>query len=186
VAAAIAPLGFALGAALGATGAPRAMACLSAPLMVAGASQLALVTRVDAGASAATAAIAAVLVNIRFAIYGAAMATRFAGQPRWFRLLGAHYVVDQTYALVGGIGPDDLGASDFRRYFTTAGSLLALLWTASVGAGVIVGPSVPGAVPMELVMPAMFVGMIAPQVHRREDLIAVLFGALAAIGGVAP
>jgi predicted branched-subunit amino acid permease len=174
VGAAIAPLGIALGAAMGETDVSPVVAALTAPLMVAGASQLALVSQLDQGATALAAALAAVLINLRFVVYGAAMSSRFAGQPRWFRLLGPHSVVDQSYGMVTARAADgdlpDGDARAFRRYFATAGGLLTAVWTVSVGIGIVAGSLLPEGIPLDLVLPAMFVGIVVPQLKGRRDL----------------
>ena len=183
VASAIGPLGIALGAAMAESDLSAPLTALTAPLMVAGASQLTLVTQLDLGAPAAAAALASVIVNLRFVVYGAALSSRFAGQPLWFRVLGAHFVVDQTYGLVvtSGIGDD---VREFRTYFATAGTLLATAWSASVATGVVAGSVLPDAVPLDLVMPAMFIGMALPQVTNRRELGVAVVAVPVAVTGL--
>jgi len=170
---AIAPLGVALGAAMAKTDVSPVVAAVTAPLMVAGASQLALVTQLDAGATTVAAALAAVLVNLRFVVYGAAMSPRFTGQPRWFRLVGSHFVVDQTYGMVLAIGArGDVDDRDsFRHYFVVAGGLLVAAWSLSVCLGVVGGSLLPASIPLGLVLPAMFVGIVVPQLSGPRALV---------------
>lgn len=183
---AIAPMGIALGVALGEMGAPPLVSWLGAPLLVAGSAQLALMDQLDAGATVLAATLAALLVNSRFLVYGAALADRFSRQPRWFRWLGAHYVVDQTYGLVTGrIGDGDSDA-DFRRYFTTAGTLLCAVWTLSVGIGTVAGPVLPAGLPLEFVLPAMFLALIVPGLHHRSEVWAATAGGSLALAGLSP
>lgn len=68
-----------LGADLGlaAMSTPAFVTWLSSPLMVAGTSQLVLFTQLDTDSAAISAALAAVLLNSRFVIYGAALSRRF-------------------------------------------------------------------------------------------------------------
>lgn len=183
---AVAPLGFALGASLAATTAPRLVAWFTAPLMVAGSAQLVLVSQLDAGAPLFGAVAAALLLNGRFVVYGAALAPRFALQPWWFRLLGAHYVVDQTYGLVAAWADHQTDATWFRRFFTTSGTILWLTWTTSVGAGILAGPALPESVPVEIVLPVMFVALVVPQLTGRTELGAATAGATAAMCGLPP
>lgn len=183
---AIGPLGLALGAALSQSNAPTFVAWLTAPLMIAGAAQLILVTELDRGAPILSAAAAALLLNSRFVVYGAALAERFRHQPRWFKVLGAHYVVDQTYGLVAARLRDDVDAAAFRSYFTTVGTLLALVWTASVGAGVLAGPLLPESVPLEFVLPASFVAMVVPQITGARHLAVVVVAVALGFTGLPP
>lgn len=182
---AIAPLGVAVGVALGALSPSPVVTWLSAPLILAGASQVVLFTQIDGGAAFVSAALAAIVLNGRFVIYGAALAGRFTtAQPRWFRVLGPHYIVDQTYAMTLNDVSDADTDDDFRRYFTTAGTLLCAAWSAAVGIGIALGPILPDQIPLEFVLPASFVALIAPTVTRVTELATVLVGGLAVL--VAP
>jgi predicted branched-subunit amino acid permease len=180
---AIAPLGVALGATAGETDLPPLLVLLTAPLMVAGAAQLVLVAELDHGASAVTAAVAAILLNARFVVYGAALATRFRSQPRWFRLIAPHYVVDQTYAMVSRAVSRDASDRWFRRYLTSAGTVLWIGWTASFGIGIVAGPLLPSGLWLDAILPLTFAAMITPQLRQATHVAAVTAGgALVAIG----
>jgi predicted branched-subunit amino acid permease len=184
---AITPLGIALGVALGSMSTPTWVTWLSAPLMVAGASQLVLFSQIDDGSSLLLAALASIVLNARFIVYGAALSDRFtARQPRWFRLLGPHYIVDQTYAMTVSDISDDDDADDFRGYFVTAGTVLWVAWTCSVGVGLLVGPVVPSQIPLEFVLPASFLALVVPGLGNRSEVAAVLVGAACASNALDP
>jgi predicted branched-subunit amino acid permease len=160
------------------------IAWLTAPLLVAGASQLTLISQLDAGEAALAAVTSALLVNSRFVIYGAALARRFSDQPRWFRWLGPSFVVDQTYALAARRSDAFRSPEDFRRYYLAASTLLWATWTVSVGAGVLAGPVLPSSLPLEFVFPAMFVALVVPMLKGRSELFAAALGALVVFSGV--
>jgi predicted branched-subunit amino acid permease len=183
---AIVPLGVALGVALGETTSSRLVAWLSAPLLVAGSSQLVLLGQLDHGTAVIAAALAAIVLNARFVVYGAALAERFSGQPRWFRWLGPHYIVDQTYAMVVADADDNTSNDQFRHYFAAAGTLLWFAWTCSVGIGLLAGPIVPPQVPLEIVLPATFVALIVPGLTRNSEILAVLVGTGISVGAASP
>lgn len=183
---AIAPMGLALGVALVELGTPPLVSWLGAPMLVAGSSHLVLMSQLDTGATVLAAAVAAVLINSRFVVYGAALADRFSRQPRWFRWVGAHYVVDQTYGLVVARLGVDRSDDEFRHYFVTAGTLLFAVWTCSVGAGIIVGPVVPAELPLEFVLPAMFLALVVPGLRRRSEALAAIAGGSIALVGLSP
>lgn len=179
----IAPLGVALGVALGELPGAGLVAWLSAPLLTAGSSQLVLMTQLDHGAGALTAAAIAVLTNGRFVLYGAALADRFARQPTWFRWVGPHFVVDQTYGLASARIDDNEPPEVFRAFFATSGALLWTVWTLSVGAGMLAGPNLPQQLPLEFVLPAMFIGLVVPGLRTKLELAAVSFGAAVTLSG---
>lgn len=179
---AVAPLGVAVGVTLGAFSISPILTWLSAPVMVAGASQLVLFNQIDSGSPVVAAALAAILLNGRFVIYGAALAPRFGNaQPRWFRAIGPHYIVDQTYAMTLNDITDTDTDTDFRRYFMTAGSTLLIAWTLAVGLGILLGPVLPPQLPLELVLPTSFVALIAPTITTRSEITTVLVGATPAL-----
>ena len=61
-----------------------------------------------AAGSAPIAVIATmVIVNARLMLYGAAIADRFRGQPRWFRIVGPMLLIDQTFAAATDAGPGE-------------------------------------------------------------------------------
>ena len=175
---AIAPLGVAVGVALGQLSASPVLTWLSAPLMVAGASQLVLFNQIDSGSPFFAAALAAILLNGRFVIYCAALATRFDDrQPAWFRTIGPHYIVDQTYAMTLHDIADTDTDDDFRCYFMTAGTTLWAAWTIAVGLGIVIGPVLPPQLPLEFLLPASFVALIAPSITTWSEIAAALLGA---------
>ena len=177
---AVVPLGVALGVALAETSAPKVVAWATAPLMIAGAAQLALVSELDRGSTVLSAVLAALLLNGRFVVYGAAVAGRFADQPRWFRWLGPWFVVDQSYALVNARLDESTSADEFRRFYLGAALLLTAFWTVSVGAGILLGPVMPPALPVEFVLAPMFVALVVPGLRGPSEIAAALLGALAA------
>lgn len=179
---AIAPLGVAVGVALGALSTSPVLTWLSAPLMVAGASQLVLFDEIDNGSPFLAAALAAMLLNGRFVIYGAALAGRFSDrQPGWFRAIGPHYIVDQTYAMTLNDIADTDTDDDFRSYFMVAGTTLLAAWTVAVGLGIVIGPALPPQLPLEFVLPGSFVALIAPTITTRNEIATAMLGATAVV-----
>jgi predicted branched-subunit amino acid permease len=138
--------------------------------------------QIDSGAAFLPAAAAAIVLNARFVIYGAALAGRFSvKQPAWFRAIGPHYIVDQTYAMTVADIADTDGDDEFRHYFMTAGTLLWASWSATVAVGILLGPVLPPQIPLEFVLPASFVALIAPTIRRPLELVTVLSGVLAVL-----
>jgi len=57
----------------------------------------------------------AAVINLRHLMYGGALSPRFRGQPRWFRLLGPYFLLDQVFALTSV--RTELDDDDWRRYY---------------------------------------------------------------------
>ena len=125
-----------------------------------------------AGAGAVLAAVT--LVNARFLLYAAALEPHFRDQPRWFRWAAAHFVVDPTYAMVTRRVTCDLDASTparFRRYWLTAGGVLAVAWVAMTAVGGLLAPVLPASSALDVAAPAMFLAMLVPQLRARPALV---------------
>jgi predicted branched-subunit amino acid permease len=152
---------------------------LSGPLLFAGSAQLAALTLLDSGAGAVAVVATVLVVNARLAMYGAALAPRFRDQPTWFRWLGPHYLVDQMYALVDR-HPGLAGAS-FRRYWLTAGAVLAVGWLTPMVAGAFGGGLLPRHSPLEFASTAVIVALLVPRLRARPSRAPALLAAAVAL-----
>jgi predicted branched-subunit amino acid permease len=146
---------------------------LSSVLLLGGSAQLTGLQMLADGAAPLAVIAALALVNARFLLYAAALEPGFRDQPRWFRLLAPHFVVDPTYALVSG-RPDLLGDVEgpagrarFRRYWLTAGVGLAVTWVAMTVLGVVLAPVLPASPALDVAAPAMFLAVLVPQLRAR-------------------
>jgi predicted branched-subunit amino acid permease len=176
VALAVGPLALVLGVAIDASVVSDLAGVVAAPLIYAGSAHFAALSVSDAGGSAITAVLTALIVSVRFVMYGAALAPRFRGQPAWFRWLGPWTIVDQTFALASS--RDDRGPAWFRGYWLAASALLGAGYTFMVAVGVVLGPVVPAGIGLDLTIPALFVAMLAGRVRDRPALVAVVVGGL--------
>src|SRR4051794_36958178 len=112
---------------------------LSSVALLGGSAQLTTLTMLADGASPVAVVAAVALVNARFLLYAAALEPSFRDQPRWFRWAAAHFVVDPTYAMVTRRG-DLEDPVRFRRYWLTAGGVLAVAWVAMTAVGGLLAP----------------------------------------------
>lgn len=179
------PFGLVLGLAITQSGIGNLVGWSSAPIVYAGAAQLTLVTLLGGGAAWAAAVAAALVVNLRHAMYSAALAPLFQRQPRWFRLLAPYGLIDQMFVL--SMLRKDEDTDDFRRYYLAAGSAFVVFWCAAVALGLLVGPVVPGEWHLEFAIPVMFAGVLAIGVDERPKVVAaVVAGAVAFAGAGLP
>ena len=134
VALAYLPFGLALGATLGSSHLPALVAWSTSPLLFGGAAQLLAVQLLAAGASGVVVVLAALIVNARMLLYGAALAPHAAAWPARWRWLGAYLLADPVYALaVARFSRPDGGGSARHRLLYYLGVGVAL-WTAWHGA----------------------------------------------------
>jgi branched chain amino acid efflux pump len=174
----VVPFGLLIGTTLGRMHLGAALGLGSAALFFGGSGHFAALTLLQGGAGPLAVLATVAVVNSRFALYGAALAPRFADQPAWFRWLAPQVLLDQTYAVA--MARPDLRGPAFRRYWATAGGAFALGWLASNAAGLLLGPVLPEHSALEIAVPAMFIGLLVPQLVRRPAAVAAGVGGLVA------
>jgi predicted branched-subunit amino acid permease len=153
----------------------------SAAAIFAGTAQLSVLTMLRAGAAVVAVVASVAVINARMLLYAAVLEPRFHGQPRWFRWLAVHFVVDPTFALV--TARDDLADPvTFRRYWLALGGMLTCAWTGLVGLGVVLGPRLSAAGHVLAFAPvAVFLAMVAPRLTDRPALAAGVAGAVTGV-----
>lgn len=141
-----------------------------------GSAQFAAVGILAAGGGIASATTAGLLVNGRFLVMGVAVAPSLSG-GRWLRALQGQAVVDASFAIAGD------GAGRFNRHrLFGATAVQGLAWIGGTLLGVSAGASLPDpeAFGVDALLPAFYLALLWPELHRRENIeVAVGGGALA-------
>jgi predicted branched-subunit amino acid permease len=151
------------------------------PLVFAGASQLAVVT-LAATASWFTLVLTAGVINLRHAMYSAALAPRFRHQPKWFRWVGPWVLIDQTFVLVSA--RDDLDDRDWRHFYLTCGVFFLVSWTAVVTLGLFVGDAIPAEWRLGAAPAIMFAGLVVIGATSRPAIVAAVTGAVVCLASL--
>jgi 4-azaleucine resistance transporter AzlC len=142
----------------------------------AGSAQVATVSVLGAGGGVAAAALAALLLNARYAPIGITIAQSFRGNVLT-RLVESQLVVDESWALAGG------GTKRFdRRVFLVVGLMLWIAWTGGTAAGALLGQAIgdPSALGLDGAFAAIFVALLAMQLRDRRRVAAAASGAVIA------
>ena len=141
-----------------------------------GSAQFAAVSVLDDAGGALAAAVAAILLNARYAAQSIAVGAGFSG-PGWRRLLASQLIVDESWALSArGGGRFDVPV------LIGAGLLLYPCWVGGTALGVLGGDLLtdPERLGLDAAFPALFLALLVPQVRARRSLAAALLG-----GGIA-
>ncbi|MEM8925290.1 MAG: AzlC family ABC transporter permease [Actinomycetota bacterium] len=153
-------------------------------LIFGGASQLAGVVILDAGGSIAVAIGTILIINARHLMYSAALRSRFADAPRWFRVVGPFTLVDQLFAITEH-RPDDEPLDYRLSHYLTGGLYWVVWWVVAVGVGVIVGLTLGDVVPeswsLEFSVPLLFLGLLVNTIRDRPGLLAAVVSAVIAV-----
>jgi 4-azaleucine resistance transporter AzlC len=143
----------------------------------AGSAQFAAASILGTGGGAVAAVVAAALLNSRYVPIGLSVAPVSTG-PFWRRLLRAQLVIDESWA-IGNMGA---GRFDLER-IVGAGAVLYAAWVTSTAVGVVAGDLVgdPARLGLDAAFPALFLGLLAPQLGDRRALAAAGLGASIAL-----
>lgn len=143
-------------------------------IVYAGAAQLAMISLAST-ATWLTLVATGTVINLRHVMYSAALAPRFAEQPRWFRWVGPSLLIDQLFAQLAG--RDDLDPRSWRRYYLAAGIFYIVTWTVCVSIGMVIGSAIPTEWRLDVTPAIMFASLVAIGITSAPGLAAASVGA---------
>ncbi|RVV97815.1 branched-chain amino acid ABC transporter permease [Mesobaculum littorinae] len=152
-------------------------------LVIAGASQFtALQLMVDSAPIAAVLA-AALAVNLRMAMYSAALVPWLGSAPFWQRMVISYLNVDQTYAasIPEYERRPEMTVSERVAYFAGIATPIFPLWYGFTWVGAVAGSAFPDGLGLDFVMPIMFIALVAPLVRTVAHAAAVAVSAVSAL-----
>lgn len=161
---ALIPGGFAFGFSAQAVGLPWWAATLMSLLVYSSAAQFLGLALLASGASTLTIVITTIVANLKYALFGAALAPHLRDAPTRGLLLAAQGLADGNFALAQQRIRSDPGHTRTDR-FLFGGYLTAVaFWVPSTLAGVLVGDALPAALEYGLAMaaPALFIAFLTP------------------------
>lgn len=152
-------------------------------IVFAGASQLAAIELFARDAPAVVVVLTVAIINLRMAMYSAAVAPVLARHPRRHRLAAAYVLVDQVFAMLLDRDAVDDGAWNRLGYYVGLGGTLWVLWQLDTLVGAVVGASIPDWLPLSAALPLVFLALLVPAVTDRATFAAaVVSGTIATIG----
>ncbi len=172
------PFGMIYGALALANGLSPAAALAMSTLLFAGSAQFLFCQLLGVGAPATVIVAEVGLLNLRHALYSAALAPRIAHLPRCWKLILAYLLTDEAFAAISQRdAADDTG---LQRHWFYLGAGLALWsgWQLSTAAGVILGARLPAHWPLDFALPLTFIAIVAPLIRSRAMV------ATAAVSGI--
>jgi predicted branched-subunit amino acid permease len=169
------PFAFVVGLVIVESGINPLVGWTSSPIIFGGAAQLTLISLLGSGAAVVAAVTAALVVNVRYLMYSAALAPAFQAQPRWFRALGPGLLIDQLFALAVLRLDDDPRV--LRIYYLSAGLTFWLMWQITTALGLVVGPVVPESWQLEFAVTILFLGLIILSIDKYPKTVAAVVGA---------
>ena len=151
-------------------------------LVFAGASQLAAIELLGRDAPAVVVVLTVAVINLRMAMYSAAMAPVLGRYSRTGRLAVSYLLVDQVFALTVNRAATDDGPWHRLAYALGVGVPLWVVWQIDTFVGAMIGAALPSWLPLSAAVPLIFLALLVPAVTDRASLAAaVVSGVLATV-----
>lgn len=153
-------------------------------IIFAGASQLAAVDLLAAGAAPAVVILTVVVINARHLMYSASLEPHFRDFDLRDKFLLPYLMTDQAYAM-SILKFDEAGLDRTYRkwYFLGAGMALWTTWQSSTTVGIVVGDVIPSSWRLDFAVPLVFLALLVPAVRSRPALVAATVAGLIALSG---
>lgn len=153
-------------------------------LVIAGASQFSALALMSESAPTVIVLLTSLAVNLRMAMYSAALVPHFGKLRTGMKFLVSYFLVDQSFAL--GIKEfderPDQSTKNKLSYFFGVVLAIAPFWYVSTYLGAALGASIPEEFSLDFAIPICFIALIAPllrTIPHTLTAIASIIGALA-------
>jgi predicted branched-subunit amino acid permease len=172
--AALAPFGLLFGVAATEAGLGLGAAMGFSIGVIAGASQFTAVSLMADGAPALVVVLTALAVNLRMAMYSAALAPHLGNAPIWQRALAAYALFDSTYACAAKTYPEhpEWAMRDRLLYFAGAAGPAIPMWLLLTALGSALGATIPAWLALDFAVPVCFLAMVAPGLRTLPQVAA--------------
>jgi predicted branched-subunit amino acid permease len=143
-------------------------------VVIAGAAQFTALELMQKEAPTIIVLISALAVNLRVAMYSAALTPYLGNAPLWQRVIISYLLVDQSYALSHAKFEAEPNMSIPARtaYFFGTCTLVMIAWFSFSYLGATVGTLMPANIPLDFALPIAFLSMIAPMIRSLPHLAA--------------
>ena len=152
-------------------------------LVIAGAAQFAALQLMIENAAIVLVLAAALAVNLRMAMYSAALVPHLGAAPLWQRALVAYVNFDQSY--IQSISEyerhPEMTVQQKAVYFLGVATLITPFWVGSTAVGALIGSAIPPEYGLDFIVPIMFLAMVAPMLKSLAHVAAALTSACVAL-----
>jgi len=152
-------------------------------VVIAGASQFTALALMQDHAPVLIVLATSLAVNLRMAMYSAALTPHLGQAPLWQRALVAYFLVDATYACAATryeAEPD----WDLRRkmaYFFGTALPVCPTWYLTTIAGALIGTGLPDWLALDFAVPICFLAMVAPMLRTLPQILAAATSIIVAL-----
>jgi predicted branched-subunit amino acid permease len=152
-------------------------------IVIAGASQFTALALLQDQAPVIVALLAALAVNLRMAMYSAALVPHVGHAPLRVRALMAYLMVDQAFAVAVRTYEDRPGMRPSERvaYYFGCMAVICPTWYAFTFLGAVFGQAIPATWSLDFAVPVCFIALTAPLLRSLPHVIAAFVAAVASL-----
>jgi predicted branched-subunit amino acid permease len=152
-------------------------------LVIAGAAQFAALQQMSENAPTIIVILTALAVNMRMAMYSAALLPWLGAAPLWQRAAIAYLNTDQTYAMSIAEYERRAGMTISERvaYFFGLAAPVAPAWYGMTVAGALLGRQIPPQFALDFALPITFIAILAPMLRTLAHVAAALTSIVATL-----
>lgn len=145
-------------------------------VVIAGAAQFTALQLLVDNAPTVIVLISALAVNLRVAMYSAALTPYLGAAPLWQRVFIAYFLVDQSYALSHAKfdAAPTMSVPERVRYYAGTNLLVMMAWFSCSYAGAALGTALPADLPLDFALPIAFLAMVGPMLRTPAHMVAAL------------
>lgn len=175
------PFGLIYGALAIKAGIPPLLAIAISSIVFAGSAQFLITKLVAAATPGALMVLAVGVINLRHALYSAALAEKLAHLPLRWKALLAYLLTDEAYATAVRRMDDEREREVRHWYLLGAGFGLWSTWQAACIVGVVLGGRIPAAWSLDFAGTLTFIAIVVPLLRDRASLGAMFTAGIVSI-----
>lgn len=147
----------------------------------AGAAQIAALELLGDDSAVWVALCTALVINLRFLMFSAALAPHFSGASLRRRVAGAYLLVDHAVALAMVEAKRRPEPRSLQPFYLGACMTFWITWQVGALVGSVLGAGLPGSETLEIAVPLSFLALLAPQLLGQASVVAAIVAAATAI-----
>jgi len=179
----IAPFGLLFGVAATNAGMDLAQVMGFSVMVIAGAAQFTALQLMGDHAPVVLILAASLAVNLRMAMYSAALTPHLGKSKAWHKALVAYFMVDQVYALSANEYETrpEMSRAEKLAYYAGACTPVCPNWYLATLAGALVGAAIPPEFALDFAVPITFLAMIGPALRSLAHVAAAFVSIVGAL-----
>lgn len=152
-------------------------------VVIAGASQFTALALLQDQAPVLIALLSALAVNLRMALYSAALVPHVGHAPLRVRALMAYLMVDQAFAVAVRTYEDhpEMSRAEKVAYYFGCMALICPLWYGFTFLGALLGTAIPASFSLDFAVPVCFIALLAPLLRSGPHVLAAFVAAVASL-----